>query len=111
MALRPRQLKADGVVELKPFRYSGDVVVNADAGLGGEIRVEVLDFGGRVLKGFDRDSADPLRTDDLRHPLRWSGRTLSPTLWRPTTGRAIRLRFYLRNAELFAVRDATPATD
>ena len=110
VALRPRQLSSDGIVELKPFRYDGDVVVNADAGLGGEIRCEILDFEGRVLEGFDRDSAEPLSSDELRLPLRWADRTVADAM-QANGGRAIRLRFYLRNAELFAVRNAAQTAE
>ena len=103
VALKPRRLNTAGIVELKPYRYSGDIIVNADAALGGEIRTTVLDFGGRVLDGFDRDDSVPIKTDDLRHPLRWGDRTVSDAM-AANSGRPIRLRFYLRNAELFAVR-------
>ena len=111
VAMKPKRLNDEGIVELKPFRYlGGDVELNADASKGGRVEVEVLDFAGRVIEGFERTSRVPLQGDDLRHPLRWKTAAGEKTLadaMSPDGTRSLRLRFYLHNAEIYSLRYAT----
>lgn len=113
-SLKPKRLNAHAVLELKPlqFRPGEELVINADAGKGGQIRSEVLDFNGRVIEGFAQSDSLPIRTDALRHALCWTdsnGRqnTLAHALARAPSHRALRLRFYLHNAEIFSVRSSS----
>lgn len=97
-------------MELKPYHYpEGDLVLNTDASNGGEIQVEVLNFGGTAIKGFERTNFLPLRGDNAWHNLRWKSESVPRTL--PALARsgprAIRLRFYLRNAEVYSLRPAS----
>ncbi|MFN7938079.1 MAG: hypothetical protein U0R19_32420 [Bryobacteraceae bacterium] len=111
LAWKPRRLNATGILELKPFHYpERDLVVNADAGKGGEIQAEVLDFDGNVVPGYGRSQCVPIRGDALRHALRWksaAGPVGLPAAVNRSPFRAIRLRFYLRNAELYSLRSAS----
>lgn len=110
VALKPRRLNAEAVVELKPYHYpDSDLVLNADASKGGEIQVEVLNFDGAVMKGFERTNCIPVRGDNARHLLRWKSESGPRGLPTPAGAglRAIRLRFYLRNAELYSLRSAS----
>lgn len=111
VALKPRRLNEEAVVELKPYRYvGGEILLNADASKGGQIQAEVLDFDGKVIDGFERAAFIPLRADDLRHSLRWvaAGRekTLNDAVG-PGGGQAVRLRFYVHNAEIYSLRSAS----
>lgn len=102
--LRPRRLNQPGVLETRPlYLGEGDLTVNADASCG-ELRVELCGFDGKVIEGFSRSDCEPLRADALRHRMRWRGGGLSEAVaQRHVAQRAIRLRFYLHQASLYAM--------
>ncbi len=86
-----------GTVLTKPLVWRGSKLwVNADAD-GGELRAELLDAEGNLLRsGLSFQNADPVVRDDIRLPVRWSGtEDLSELI-----GQTVRLRFQLRNAEV-----------
>ena len=73
----------------------------------GELRVEIEDRDGQAVPGFEAARSDPIRGDGLRMPVRWRGaRDLSRL-----RGRPLRLRFVLKDADLysFAFRSPGPA--
>jgi hypothetical protein len=87
--------EAGGLVETVPLRFSGDrLMVNADA-RDGELAVAVLDEDGRPLWGFSQKDCVPLRTDSVRHEVRWKDRDRLPP------DQPVRLRFVGENFELF----------
>ena len=82
----------EGAVTTRPFRLpDGRLSVNVDAA-GGELRVEVLEPGGRVVA-----SAAPVVGDRPDTAVRWEEGDLSQ--W---AGRKVSLRFRLRNARLYS---------
>ena len=82
-------------METVPLRFSGDrLVVNADAA-GGELTVTALDEQGDPLWGYTAADSLPIRTDSVRHEVRWKDRNRLPR------GQAIRLRFQGKNFRLF----------
>ncbi|HOD49309.1 MAG TPA: hypothetical protein PKY01_08785 [Candidatus Hydrogenedentes bacterium] len=90
--------EAGGVIETVPLRPEGDrLTVNAAAS-GGAVAVAVLDASGNPVAGYGDPDCTPLKRDDVRQPVRWKNRDGLP-LERP-----IRLRFRLRNADLFSYR-------
>ncbi|MAE62730.1 MAG: hypothetical protein CMJ18_00535 [Phycisphaeraceae bacterium] len=103
-ALRPRRLAQPGVLELKPlYLAADDLVINADA-VQGEIRVELCDFNGVTIEGFGLDDCTPMKgVDSLDHAIRWRGGRLADAV-KPDSlfQNAIRLRFYLQHAGLYA---------
>ena len=88
-----------GQITLKPRDLSGvkTVTLNADASRG-TVRLEVLNDDGYRLRGFTKDDAIPMKTDDLAHEARWKDRRLSDL----PPGRFM-LRVHLDQAELFAI--------
>lgn len=88
-----------GFVETREVRFDGRrLFLNADAEEG-EIRVEVLERRGRtVLEGWSREQSQPWTGDQLRVEVRWQGQS---TL-EPLRGQTLRLRFHLRNADLYS---------
>lgn len=83
----------NGMLTTRAVAFSGrHLFVNAAAG-GGEVAVEVV---GEL--GFGVKDCVPVRADGTRQALRWnSGRDLSGL-----TGKALRLRFHLKRAELYS---------
>jgi hypothetical protein len=63
-----------------------------------DLRVEILEPNHEVLPGFALADADPITGSSLDHVASWKG---NPDLG-SLTGRAIKLRFYIRNARLYS---------
>jgi len=106
-AMKPARLNAEAILELKPYWYRGDdLVLNASADKGGEIRVEVLDFDGNVIDGFEKSAFVPIRNDSLQYALRWRKDGQERRLPEVAKGAPVRLRFYLKNAEIYSLRFA-----
>lgn len=64
----------------------------------GELRVEVLDRNGRVIKPFTRENCVPLRADKALQAVKWRGaRDLSKLADQP-----VKFRFHLKNGALYA---------
>jgi hypothetical protein len=113
-AVKPRRLAQPGIVETKPlyFRPSGDLVVNADASLG-RLTAELVDFNGQVVPGFEEQACLPMTTDSYDHAVRWQvgdgTKRLADAVRHvqsdPILGAypGLRVRFYLRQAWLYAV--------
>ena len=88
-----------GFVVTRPFVLQGDALeVNVDA-VRGSIAVEVLDESGRPISGFSKSEAILYRGENqLRLRPRWVDQPDLSLL----RGRVARLKFYLRNAKLYA---------
>jgi hypothetical protein len=87
-----------GTVTTRPLQFTGGhLFVNA-ATPDGELRVEVLDEAGRVIAPFSRANCRPISADATLQPVAWEGAADVAAL----AGRAVRLRFHLRNGRLFS---------
>ena len=101
-------LRLDGFVALSAARDPGTVTtrtlrlpggslfVNAD--VQGELRAELLDPEGWVPPGYSADDCVPICSDGLRQMIHWNRVFQLDSL----RDRAVSLRFYLREAELYA---------
>ena len=88
----------EGVLLTKPLVWRGSSLwVNADAEEG-EVLVEVLDENGDPLPHWSRSQAVPITDDGVRQEVSWNGAGELSSM----KGRLVRLRFHLRNAELYA---------
>lgn len=81
----------------RPLRFSGHCLF-VNAAVDGELRVEILDRAGRVIAPFSIENAVPVTGDSTRHAIRWKGRETLDGL----AGEAVRFRFVLARARLFA---------
>lgn len=88
-----------GQITLKPLDLTGckTLTLNADASRG-TVRVEILNPQGYRLRGFSKEEADPIRGDNLKHPVSWTDHALS----RLPPGRYM-VRLHLDNATVYAV--------
>ena len=86
-----------GMLTTVPLRFAGKrLEVNAVTKGKGEVRVEVLDAAGRVLKGLELSA--PITGDSVRHVVAFPGTADLAAL----AGKPLCLRFHLRDADLFA---------
>ena len=94
----------EGTLTTKPLVVGGSrLVVNADA-QSGQVLVEILDVDGKPLAAFNKHDCDPMQVDKIRHTITWNGKLDLTQL----AGKAIKLRFYLRNAKLYSFMFSTP---
>ncbi|MDZ4798311.1 MAG: hypothetical protein SGI92_09125 [Bryobacteraceae bacterium] len=101
-----------GLATTKPFVWPGghlEVNSRIQGGNGtpddGWVRVAILDETGQPMPGYSRAESDPLVTDSI-HPSAPKGPTWSrkPQNLDPLIGKKIRLRFFLRQADLYSFR-------
>lgn len=85
------------VTRREPFR-TPRVTINARTWNGGEIRAEILDRRGRVLPGFSKEDCIVFRGDSVRFEVHWNRDAIPPEHQK----KDYRLRFLLRDAELFS---------
>lgn len=92
-----------GELITKPLRVGGrQLYVNFVTGAGGSIRVAVEDHQGKPIRGLGLADCLPMRGDEIDHPIRWKADDDLNRL----AGQAVRLRFNLNNADLYAMRFA-----
>ena len=97
----------EGVLTTLPFRPEGPtwIILNVDAS-GGEVLVEVVDKAGNPIDGCTRKDCIPIRGDHIRAVVNFKVKP-KDLFSRGNFMRfndLIRLRFYLRNAKLYAFK-------
>jgi len=81
------------------IRFKGSkLTLNIDTGGGGAVIVELLDEAGHAIPGYSKPDATPLSGNSVRAVVKWSGGSELSSL----AGRAIRLRFSMRDCDLYA---------
>ena len=85
----------------RPFVAAGErLCLNFATSAAGTVKVEVLTAEGRPVPGFSGRSAPRLFGDSVTHSVTWK----KSRTWSQLTGQAIRLRFTLQEADLYAVQ-------
>ena len=88
-----------GEILTKPLIFSGSrLSVNFATSAAGNLHVELTDVDGKPLPGFSLADSDEHFGDSLDRTITWSERSDTSTL----SGRPVRLRFRLKDAELYA---------
>ena len=101
----------EGVITTKPFRWPGGQLVINGQELGGSrtnqayLQVAVLDKDGQEIPGYEQSESDILAGDFPAGVPSWSDK---PQNLDPLIGQTIRLRFFLRQAEIFSFRSVSP---
>ncbi|MGE3779286.1 MAG: hypothetical protein AB7F89_19015, partial [Pirellulaceae bacterium] len=91
----------EGELVTRPFTFAGRTLrVNASTSAAGELRVELQHPDGKPVRPFALDKCLPLYGDGLDLSLRWQD---NPDLsgW---AGRPVRLRFVMRECDLYSFR-------
>ena len=91
----------EGVIVTRPLISLGTKLeINARCAPGGSVRVEVADHKDDVVEPCSKESCDPFTGDSVGHTVTWNGDASIPTSHGRGTWR--KLRFFLRDAELFS---------
>jgi hypothetical protein len=92
-----------GEFTTRPLNFKGrHLVLNYATSAAGSVQVEIQDDAGRPLPGFGLADMSPLFGDELDANVRWKSAAALPA----RNGKSIRLRFVLKDADVFALRFA-----
>ncbi|MBI4890204.1 MAG: hypothetical protein HY821_06225 [Acidobacteria bacterium] len=92
---------AGGEIVTRPLAFEGSrLELNYSTSAPGSVRVEIQDAGGQPVPGYSAGEGRELIGDEVERVYSWSGGESVHAL----RGRAVRLRFLLRDADLFAFR-------
>jgi hypothetical protein len=113
-ALRRYTLRLDGFVSAsapmaggelvtRPIQFQGKrLLVNFASSAAGDLRVEFQDAAGQPLPGFTLDDCPPVFGDSIERQVTWkTGGDVSSL-----SGKPVRLRFVLRDADLYSLQFA-----
>ena len=90
-----------GEFTTRPLTFKGGhLELNYATSAAGSVQVELQDENGRPLPGFGLADMSPLFGDELEASVRWKSAAALPVL----DGKPIRLRFVLKDADIFALR-------
>ena len=92
---------AGGEFTTRPLTFTGgNLLLNYSTSAAGSVQVEIQDEQGKPFPGFSLAESDVLFGDELDAAVRWkSGKDFSALIGKP-----IRLRFVLKDADLFALK-------
>jgi len=92
---------AGGELVTHPLEFSGtQLVLNYATSAAGELRMEVQDAEGRALPGYALGDCPPIFGDQIERVVAWQrGPDVSAL-----AGRPVRLRFVMRDADLYSLR-------
>lgn len=114
-ALRRYTLRLDGFVSAqaplsggelltKPIKFSGQqLALNFSSSAAGGVRVEIQSADGSAIPGFTLDDCDPQFGDAIERVVTWKNGGDVSSL----AGKSVRLRFELKDADVFAVQFRT----
>jgi hypothetical protein len=110
--LRRYTLRLDGFVSVyasmkggelvtKPIRFSGNRLnINFSTSAAGSVQVELQDRSGHPISGYKLDESNEIYGDAVEHTVTWKK---GPDVSR-LAGELVRLRFVLKDADVFAFR-------
>ena len=92
---------AGGELITQPLVFAGsDLVLNFSTSTVGSIRVELQDSGGDAIEGFTLDDCPPIYGDTPARTVAWKLGSAVSRL----SGKPIRLRFELKDADLYSLQ-------
>ncbi len=92
---------AGGQLVTKPLVFAGNrLSINYATSAAGQIGVEIEDASGRPIEGYALADCPPIIGDQIDRVVAWKG---GPDVKR-LAGQAVRLRFVMKDADLFSLR-------
>ncbi len=92
---------SEGEMITKPFTFAGgELEINYATGAGGHVLVELQDVGGDPIRGHALADCDMIIGDQIERVVRWSGSTDVSRF----AGTEVRLRFAMKDADLYSLR-------
>jgi len=92
---------AGGEMVTKPLQFSGkELVLNFATSAAGGIRVEIQDASGKAIPRYALDDSVETIGNEIERTVHWKHGSDVSTL----SGQTVRLRFVMRDADLFGVR-------
>jgi hypothetical protein len=92
---------AGGELLTKPFKFSGNKLeMNFATSAAGGVRVELQDENGKAIPGHTLADCPEMIGDEIERTISWSGGTDVSKL----AGKVIRLRFAMKDADLYSLR-------
>jgi hypothetical protein len=89
-----------GEMLTRPLKFKGSqLLLNVATSAPGGVRVEVQDENSKPLSGFALDDCQEVIGNDIERAVTWKGGDLSKL-----AGKTVRLRFVMKDAELYALR-------
>ena len=90
-----------GTLVTRPLVFDGSyLTLNLSTSAAGGVRVEVQDSDGKPISGFGMADCDPQFGDELARVVTWKGNSSVQSL----SGQSVRLKFEIRDADLFAIQ-------
>ena len=88
----------------KPLSFASALdarmILNFSTSAAGSIMVELQDASGNPIPGFELSDCSPVIGDRIDGPVTWKGKTNLTSL----AGRSIRVRFVMKDADLFSIQ-------
>ena len=112
VAVRRYTLRKDGFVSVNAPTSGGELVtklltftgnkliLNFSTSAAGDIKVEIQDENGSPIPGYKVEDCDPIFGDSIERVVKWKNAPPLSSL----DGKAIRLRFVLKDADLYSIR-------
>jgi len=92
-----------GEMVTKPLTFSGErLEINYRTSAAGSLRVEIQDADGKPLPGFTASDCQEIVGDEIERLVRWKAGPDVSAL----AGRPVRLRFVMKDADLYSLRFA-----
>ncbi len=99
---------AGGEIVTRPLVFSGQQLnVNYATSAAGSLRIEIQGFAGETIPGFSLADSAELVGDRVEHTVRWNNTSDLSKI----TGQPVRLRFVLKDADLYAFQFPTKTTE
>jgi hypothetical protein len=94
-----------GELLTKPITFTGNKLqLNFATSAAGSIQVEIQDAEGKPVPGFTLADAEPQFGDSIERAVTWKNGSDVSTL----AGKAVRLRFVMKDADLYALQFVKP---
>ena len=97
-----------GEILTRPLKFEGsNLVLNFATSAAGSIRLEIQDEDGSPLPGFSLAESPLIWGDEIEHTVRWKRSHSQATSDEPLSrvaGKAVRLRFVMKDADLYSLR-------